>query len=63
MNDNTKIIAVHIPDDEYNLVEQWIDCDMAKNPMPEEYLFYNPTRTFEWRLRLMGYAVGGSLDK
>ena len=58
-----KIIAVHIPDSEYHLVEPWIDCDKCQNPMSEEYLFYNPTLLFEWRLRLMGYSVGGSLDK
>lgn len=58
-----KIIAVHIPDDEFHLIEPWIECDRAQNPMPEEHLFYNPSLLFEWRLRLMGYQVGGSLDK
>lgn len=53
-----RILAVYIPQEEYSKIEPWIECDHVENWMEEEWLFYNPSRLFELRLRLMGYTLG-----
>ena len=53
-----RIMAVNIPDDEFDEISKWIECDRCENPFEEEHIFYNPSQIFELRMRLMGYPVG-----
>lgn len=53
-----RIMAVNIPDDEFEEIRPWIECDRCENPFEEEHIFYNPSVMFEWRMRLRGYTLG-----
>jgi hypothetical protein len=50
-----KLLA-SITDEDWAIIEPYVDCEFA-NPLPDEFVFYDPSPILQWRLAFLGIEI------